>query len=580
MLGIAASIVLCLAAAQAAASDLITSRTVLEDRSGTLTIADVVHRDGTPFGPTLSMRSTNSALWIRLQVRAPEQGSKAVLYILPTYLNEIRLYEAGPGDPAHWPTRVTGNRYAFSLRDRASIPLGFVVDVTAPQATYYLRIKSRSPLVFNVAAVPPEEAVQRDHRRDLLEVFFLTSMLGLLLWAGHAYLLDRQPVVGLFALHQAAYTLFGAVATGYLAPLSSARFPHAIDGVNAALYLVINLTTVLFCRELFKPYAPPRWAMRGFSLLLWAYPVLFAALATGYAPFAVNVNALLIRVAWLYLVMVAFLLRAESTPKRRLLQIFFVFVWLNNIAFWYVDHGSLPFAKADLGMVQILVVDGLLIGGLFALMLHARMRQKLHEGLQSALDLQWVREKFELEHELKKQIEVQAQTDYLTQLSNRGHFLELGERELARAIRFQRPLTLLVIDVDHFKKINDTWGHRTGDTVLQEMASVLREGLRTEDIFGRIGGEEFAVVMVEMEGAASVKVAQRLCVTVTDALIAPNGAERIPVSISIGLTQLQGRSMDFGTLLEEADQALYCAKNAGRNQVFVNGQVTANGLDA
>jgi diguanylate cyclase (GGDEF)-like protein len=573
--GILALIVLCIPAAHAAASDLVTSRSVLEDRSGAMTIADVARRNGTPFGRTLTKSSTNSVLWVRLQVCAPAQGSQVVLYILPTYLNEVRLYEAGPGDPNQWKTRVTGNLYPFGQRDRSSSALGFVVNVTAPEATYYLRIENTGPLMFSAEALTPNEALLKDHRRDLLEVFFLTSMLGLLLWAVHAYYFDRQLVVGLFAVHQLVYTLYGFVGTGYLASLSNTNFPHLVDWVDATLYLLINFTTVLFCRELFKSYDPPPLAMRLFKFLLWAFPVLFAGLVLGYVEIALNVNGLLIRITWVCLAATAFLLRAESTPKRRWLQAFFVFVFLNNIAFWYVDYSRLQFSKIDLAMVQILVVDGLLIGGLFALMLHARMRQKLREGYQSVLDLQLVRKRFETEQELKTQIEVQAQTDYLTGLSNRRHFFEVAEQELARAIRFHRPLTLLIIDIDHFKRINDTWGHRTGDAVLTKVSDALLGVLRTEDIFGRIGGDEFAVAMVEMEGAASVKIAQRLCAIVADATIASQGDERIPVSISIGLTQLQGRSIDFTSLLEEADQALYSAKKAGRNQAFVNSHVTA-----
>jgi len=106
--------------------------------------------------------------------------------------------------------------------------------------------------------------------------------------------------------------------------------------------------------------------------------------------------------------------------------------------------------------------------------------------------------------------------------------------------------------------------------VLQEMSRVLRQVLRDEDILGRIGGEEFAVMMVETEGVDAVEVAQRLCATVAETSIALEGSERIRVNISIGLTQLKNRKIDFNCLLNEADQAMYGAKQAGRNQVFLS----------
>jgi diguanylate cyclase (GGDEF)-like protein len=574
ILGVVALTIAGMLAPRAAADDLVTSRTVLNDPAGSLTVADAARRNGTPVGQILATGSTHSVLWMRVRVRPPAQGTKVVLYIVPTFLNEIRLYEAGPGDPATWETRVTGNRYPYRLRDRNSTSLGFVVNVTAPEATYYLRFNTRSPLVVSVEALTPEEADHRDHRRDLLEVFFVTSMLFLLLWAIQNYLLDRQPVVGMFAIHQAVYTLFGIVATGYLAPSLGVRFPHLVDLVDATLYLAINFTTVLFCRELFKPYRPPPAMMRGLTAMLLAYPFLLAAMVLGFDTLAVNANAILIKLAWVFLVVISFSLRVECTPKRRTLQVFFTFVLLNNGIFWYVSRGSIPTSKADLGMVQILIVDGLVIGGLIALMLNARTRQALRQGQLSALELLQVQKKFEKEQELKKHIEVQAWTDYLTGLSNRRHFVELADRELARAIRFQRPLSLLVIDFDHFKEINDTWGHRAGDLVLKEASQLLSKALRDEDIFGRIGGEEFAIVMVETEGLASLEVAQRLCKAVADASIVPQGCDHIRVNISIGLTELKNRKIDFNSLLDEADQAMYTAKQAGRNQVCISEHVS------
>jgi len=181
-----------------------------------------------------------------------------------------------------------------------------------------------------------------------------------------------------------------------------------------------------------------------------------------------------------------------------------------------------------------------------------------------------VRKKFEMELELKKQAELEAQTDFLTGLFNRRRFVESAESELDRAMRFQRPLSLLMFDIDHFKSINDTWGHAMGDVVLQQVAHLLHDALRNADILGRTGGEEFAAVLVETEGNAAANVAQRLCATVADAVIAPPEAGRIPVTVSIGLTQLKGRSISFDELLNEADQAMYAAKQAGRNRISVS----------
>lgn len=372
----------------AEASDLIISRGVLEDRSGSLAIADVVGRDFKPIGSTLSKGFTSSAIWLRLNVRAPAKGSEAVLFIRQPFLNEIRLYEAVAGNPPVWKTRVTGNHYPYDERDLARKTLGFTVKVAAPETTYYLRIKSRSVVQVSVEALEPDEAERKDNQLDLLEVFFVTSMLLLLLWAIHSYLLDRLPVVGLFAIHQAVYTLYGVAITGYLAPLIPAGFPQLADWATAIPYCAVSFTTLLFCRELFKPYQPPPLLMRGLNLFLLVFPVQLAAMALGYTPVAVIINLVLIRVSWWYFVLMVFTLRREQSPSRRSLQIFFVTITIIFSLFWFFGSSDSLIAKNKLLGRQILIANGLIIGGIFAMILNARSRRLLQEAQRSALELQ------------------------------------------------------------------------------------------------------------------------------------------------------------------------------------------------
>jgi diguanylate cyclase (GGDEF)-like protein len=243
---------------------------------------------------------------------------------------------------------------------------------------------------------------------------------------------------------------------------------------------------------------------------------------------------------------------------------------MNNAVFWFASRNTWIAARFSLTAMQTLIIDGLVIGGLFAMILHTRARQAQQEAQQAAVDLVLVQKKLELEQKLKEQAELQAQTDYLTGLFNRRNFVDLAERELRRAIRFHSPLSLLVVDVDHFKAINDTWGHGAGDFVLQIVSRLMNETLRGVDIFGRTGGEEFAAVIVETDGAEAFDVAQRLCAVVANAEIVPPGAGNIHVTVSIGLSQLKGRNISYDSLLNEADQAMYTAKRAGRNGISVS----------
>ena len=159
-----------------------------------------------------------------------------------------------------------------------------------------------------------------------------------------------------------------------------------------------------------------------------------------------------------------------------------------------------------------------------------------------------------------------ATHDALTELCNRRHFLELMEKEIARAQRHERPLALAILDVDLFKRVNDEFGHIAGDGVLKQIAEVLRNHVRGEDVAARIGGEEFAVLLPEAQPEAAFSFCERLREAVAATRFAPGGSPQT-ITISIGLADLDATRPDRSTLMRAADTALYDAKELGRNRV-------------
>lgn len=172
--------------------------------------------------------------------------------------------------------------------------------------------------------------------------------------------------------------------------------------------------------------------------------------------------------------------------------------------------------------------------------------------------------------ELLEQLKAQASKDYLTGLSNRRHFMERGENELALARRYDHALSLLMIDIDHFKNINDSHGHKVGDSVLQQLADILRSSFRSVDIIGRIGGEEFAVLLPETAIQQAQEVAERLRLSVEGTDLSQATGLPLHFTISIGAVELGNREVGLGGLLDLADVALYQAKQTGRNRVCVS----------
>ena len=156
--------------------------------------------------------------------------------------------------------------------------------------------------------------------------------------------------------------------------------------------------------------------------------------------------------------------------------------------------------------------------------------------------------------------------DGLTEAHNKRYLNEFLERELARSLRYGRPLSVVMFDLDHFKRINDVHGHLTGDHVLRELARRLRSRIRKEELLARYGGEEFAVVLPEAGHQGAMQFAEQLRRLVCNEPVEFEG-DVIPVTVSVGVATIEGETVDVNELIRRADDRLFEAKRAGRNRV-------------
>ena len=179
----------------------------------------------------------------------------------------------------------------------------------------------------------------------------------------------------------------------------------------------------------------------------------------------------------------------------------------------------------------------------------------------------------DLQNELiaaREQLRAEASQDPLTGVLNRGALLKILVRDCSRAEREGTPLATLMVDVDYFKKVNDTFGHSAGDAVLVNVAKRMRDMLRPYDALARFGGEEFLLVLPACDAAAAMVVAERVRAAVAEPPIMAE-SRAISVTCSIGVSAVShGHAVSPATLIEAADMALYRAKNAGRNRVVVS----------
>jgi diguanylate cyclase (GGDEF)-like protein len=162
-----------------------------------------------------------------------------------------------------------------------------------------------------------------------------------------------------------------------------------------------------------------------------------------------------------------------------------------------------------------------------------------------------------------------SSTDRLTGLFNRGHWEEMLRQDYARHLRYERNAALVMFDIDHFKKINDTYGHQAGDAVIQQTADIVRQCARDSDISGRYGGEEFVVLLPDTGSDGALTFAERLRQSIEAHVVVHEG-HSIHFTISLGVADLSQPTTGYAQLIERADNALYKSKSGGRNQVSLH----------
>jgi diguanylate cyclase (GGDEF)-like protein len=167
---------------------------------------------------------------------------------------------------------------------------------------------------------------------------------------------------------------------------------------------------------------------------------------------------------------------------------------------------------------------------------------------------------------LRLELELQAATDSLTGIANRRHFLSTAQKEIERCKRHGGSLSLLMLDIDHFKNVNDSFGHAIGDRALQAIAQTCGKELRSTDICGRLGGEEFALLLVETDLKKACGVAARILAQVEAIELFTENGRTVRLTTSIGVAEYRPQTETLSDLMVRADQALYKAKNTGRNR--------------
>ncbi|GAB4293043.1 MAG: hypothetical protein Kow0096_08370 [Thiohalomonadaceae bacterium] len=337
---------------------------------------------------------------------------------------------------------------------------------------------------------------------------------------------------------------------------------HLLLGFSALFWLnaVLRFGVLAFC-----------WGLGGWLLRHPLYPpqlyrltllFFFVVLGNALLLYPVSQREFLEIYPGLLVMMVGAFFFIPSTLNHRLLATAFAIAALGieTLLFFPPPPHQLPLA------VLFFVVT--LIFCVVTSVQHARLRRfSFIDSAHSRHLAVLLQQEVGLRRQLEEAARVQARTDALTGLPNRRRFFELAEREMERALRYDAPLAVVMLDLDHFKDVNDRHGHAAGDQVLRAVGDACRDVLRTNDIVGRLGGEEFAILLPETNLEGACQFAERLRQAIAACRVGLPGTE-LSLTATLGVAaRVPGEDLTLDELLARADAALYRGKAAGRNRV-------------
>ena len=566
----------------------------MEDAAGTLTLEEV--RALSQAGhfkafeqETLQMGYSDSAFWIKLNLLnqlpsriGQNKEDRFYLSVLYPLLDDVRFYHLRAQHLVA--SYNAGDHFPFQQRllKLNSFSYPFVMK-PGERSSIFIRVQSKSSISIPLYLETEQAFLEHEHQRNSFNGIYFGISIGLCIYNIFLWLGIRKQVYGLYVLVIVNLMLFNATMQGY-----SFRFwPESVAFQQFSIYLFSTTSAIAICLfgQAFlrmRDYQPRFHQF--IKLIVYVYLLLIPVILMASTKTAAHINVI-VTVSGVFIIFIAAfrsLLQGYKPARYYLIgqgavlfSVFFTVLTSQGIIpLYYLAPEVMKWTSAfELIFFSIGVAD--LVNN--ERKLREIAQQESAQAQQELLDsqIQLTEKLDDLVRKRTDELEIANNRlrdlntmDELTGLRNRRYLNEVLPREYCRAYRDKNPISLLIFDIDYFKKINDTFGHQFGDLCLIEAGRIIRDNLnRAADIALRYGGEEFIAILPQTDNKGAVSVAENIRLTLANQIISDE-KHSASMTISIGVaTEIPDKQDNFEQLIKVADQRLYRAKDNGRNQV-------------
>lgn len=545
----------------------------LYDLNNTLDIKSI---QKSKFNETISNKYTlgyhSKTIWFKLLLKNESDTEKFTLYYKKLYTDEFKIYEdRGKGYQEYrFGLETFKNKTGLQVSD----PIFNFKIKPHESKTLYIKTVSR---LGNAGTFQIFSDVKTLHQKREIELFLYMFYFGGLLMAllinGFLFLSLKEKVYGYYAGYIVLFGIFISVFSGFIIDFG---FYSLYDQLHALISLAVSFLILFSCALLdIKKHLPKTYKfLLSLNLLFF---LLFILIWIDVEPWY-QVMSTMSTVAFLTLLYAAVKISLLGFKKAKYYLILMIIYVISLGIMTGIFNGTVP--NTDINMYAFLYVSFIEMS-FFSLILANRINESslqtiiikdelLEQKNINARELEeMVRDRTKELEILQEQLKIQANRDPLTELYNRRYFSNIAKKSFNIANRYEQKLSILMLDLDYFKRVNDSYGHGTGDDVIVAISQKLRKLSRNSDIVARYGGEEFIVLLPRTSLEDARILAQRICDEIREIRVAISDDKSIKTTVSIGVCELSVKDENIECLISRADCKLYEAKANGRNRVIV-----------